>query len=96
MPDSCHRPDDFVVVDPFQRRLRFFVHKTKFFRRDESVVPLATDADPVKEVSKMVYALQWLDLCLAEGVVCHAANFCPTCGRQMFLQDTCTACSNGE
>jgi hypothetical protein len=68
MPPKLLDPSDFVVTDPFGRTLRFYVGRGKFYRRDETPELVADDGPDVKEVSKIVYALQWLDVCLNAGL----------------------------
>jgi hypothetical protein len=58
-------PHDFIVHDPFARTLRFYEASGNFYRRDETPANDVGDGGDVKPVSKMVYALRFLDECLA-------------------------------
>lgn len=67
MPQKRNRADDFMVVDEFHRDLHFYVDKGEYYRENLSPT-FQSDTEPrVKKVSKMVYAMLWLDLCLKEG-----------------------------
>ncbi len=67
MPENCLDPRDFVVTDPFNRTLRFYERDGKFWRRDESIYGMLIDESQPREVTKIVYAIQWLEACLAEA-----------------------------
>lgn len=66
MPKQRLAPRDFVVTDEWGRTLRFYMVGHKFYRRDETPGLVVGDGPEVKEVSKLVYAMRWLDLCLSE------------------------------
>jgi hypothetical protein len=66
MPKKSLDPRNFTVVDPFKRTLRFYTAGQDFWRCDETPANDVGDGGEVKQVSKMVYALRWLDLCLEE------------------------------
>ncbi len=68
MASRPNKPDDFVVQDDFHRTLRFYIQDGEYWRFDESANAMGSDAPNPRHVSKMVYAMLWLDLCLKEMV----------------------------
>ncbi len=64
MPENCLDPRDFTVEDEFHRKIEFYMVGDKFMRRDLSIYAQTGVVEEVKEVSKIVYAIRWLELCL--------------------------------
>jgi hypothetical protein len=58
-------PTDFTITDVFRRVLRFYIRDGKYCRITCDIHSyIADDGQPI-QVSKMVYAMQYLDACLS-------------------------------
>lgn len=93
VPSTC---DSFAFEDAFKRKLHFFAQGEKYYRRILSPEFIAAGEPEVKEISKVVYALQWLEVCQRHGVEIVVDRDMCKCGRQMLVTRTCLACDRSE
>jgi hypothetical protein len=68
MPKKPLDPRDFVVVDPFGRTLHFYIVKGEYWRMVEDVALADVSGPNPRQVGKTIYALLWLETCLADTV----------------------------
>jgi hypothetical protein len=60
-------PRDFTITDPFGRLLRFYLKDGKYCRIELDIATFIASEGAPKVVSKMVYAMVYLDACLQES-----------------------------